>query len=221
MRTLDLERTPHGRNAVDLCERCHGLWFDAFESVRLTPAATLQLFREVHGAAAPQRRGLPSHLPCPRCRASLTPTQDLQRTTRFSYWRCPRGHGRYTPFVQFLREKDFVRPLSPAEIEKLKVHVRSVQCSGCGAPVELARDMVCRYCRAPVEALDADAVARTLATLHHAERRRTTIDVERLAGALLAHPPPTGGLAAGFVGGVDVDLIGTGIGLVLSALSGD
>jgi hypothetical protein len=222
MRAIDLERTPVGASTIDLCERCHALWFDAFESVRLTPAATLALFREVHGAAAPERNALPQFLACPRCRATLVATQDLQRSTRFTYWRCPRAHGRFTPFVQFLREKDFLRPLSPREIEKLKIHVHTVRCSGCGAPVDLARDMVCRYCRAPVEALDPDAVARTVQQLQEAEKRRTTIDVGRLADALLAHPPAAmqqGSRGAAPAPGLD--LIGAGIALVVSALSGD
>ena len=91
-------------------------------------------------------------------------TQDVQRSTRFSYWRCPHRHGRFTPFVQFLREKNFVRALSPAELATLKLHVRTVRCSGCGAPVDLGRDMVCRYCRGSVEALDPDVVETTCST---------------------------------------------------------
>src|SRR5690606_15483362 len=90
MRAMTLERRPHGHGEIDLCDGCHAIWFDSFESVQLTPDATLQLFREVHGAAAPARRAMPTHMPCPRCRASLLDTQDMQRTTRFSYWRCPR-----------------------------------------------------------------------------------------------------------------------------------
>lgn len=223
MRAMEVERTPHGRSEVDLCDACHALWFDAYESVRLTPAATIALFREVHGAAAPARRALPEPMPCPRCRATLVATQDLQRTTRFSYWRCPRSHGRFTPFVQFLREKSFVRALSAAEIERLKAHVRTVRCSGCGAPVELGRDMACRYCRAPIEALDPDAVAETLKRLDAAERRRTTIDVDQLADALLGQSPRPAwqARAADVSTGFDIDLVGNGIAFVVSALSGD
>jgi hypothetical protein len=222
MRALALDVTPHGRSEIDLCDACHALWFDAFESVRLTPAATLALFREVNGAAAPERRAMPEALPCPRCRSTLAPTQDVQRATRFTYWRCAKGHGRFTPFVQFLREKNFVRPLSPAEIERLKLHVRTVRCSGCGAAVDLARDMVCRYCRAPVEALDAGAVADTVAALEHAEVRRTTIDVDGLADAVLArhrHVPPA--RASADVDGLGADLIGAGIAFVLASLDAD
>jgi hypothetical protein len=221
MRAIAVERTPHGRGDVDLCDACHALWFDAFESVRLTPGSTLALFREVRGAVAPARRRTPQHLPCPRCRATLVPTQDLQRTTRFTYWRCPKSHGRFTPFVQFLREKDFVRPLSPAEIERLKAHIRTVRCSGCGAPIDLARDMVCRYCRSPVETLDPDAVAATLHALEQAEARRRVIDVDRLTDALLAPPARRRDVVGAPGAEVAIDLIGAGVALLVETLSDD
>lgn len=151
MRACDVARTPIGTSVIDVCDSCHALWFDAFESVRLTRVAAIALFREVHAAPTPLRRALPERMPCPRCGLALVATHDLQRATRFTYWRCPRGHGRLTPFVQFLREKDFIRPLSRDEIEELKVYLRAVRCSGCGASIELARNMVCPYCRAAIE----------------------------------------------------------------------
>ncbi len=190
MRALAVARTPHGECVVDLCEGCHALWFDAFESVQLTPGAILALFREVTNAAAPVRRPLPTPLRCPRCRSTLQETRDVRHVTRFSYWRCTKGHGRFTPFVQFLREKDFVRPLSPAELERLKAHVKTIRCSGCGAPVALARDMACRYCGAPVEALDPAAIARALASLQVKEARGPGGAPEARIGAVPAGPFP-------------------------------
>ena len=186
MRALALGRKPHGECVVDLCDGCHALWFDTHESVQMTPGAIVSLFREVSAAGAPMRRGLPATIPCPRCRAALAQTQDLRHSTRFSYWRCTKGHGRFTPFVQFLREKDFIRPLTPAELERLKAQVRTIRCSGCGAPIDLGRDRVCSFCRAPVEALDSAAVATTLKSLGEAEVKRTTIDVDALADAIIA-----------------------------------
>ncbi len=168
-----------GEAVVDLCAPCHLLWFDAFESVQLTPGATLTLFAAIRDGGAADRHPIPSRLGCPRCSAPLVPTQDLQRTTRFSYHRCPRGHGRLTPFVQFLREKDFIRPLPPAEIARLAAHAAVIRCSGCGAPVDLARDTACGHCGAPIAILDPDAMARTIGALengrseaHHHRRRR-------------------------------------------------
>jgi hypothetical protein len=219
MRALVLGRKPHGESVVDLCDGCHALWLDTHESVQLTPGAIVSLFREVSSAGAPTRRALPAALHCPRCGASLAQTQDLRHSTRFSYWRCTKGHGRFTPFVQFLREKDFIRPLTPAELERLKAHFRTIRCSGCGAPVDLARDMVCSFCRAPVEALDPAAVATTLKSLGDAETKRTTVDVDALADAIIAshRRPPLHRVSEAL--SVDAgDLISAGVAIVLAAV---
>lgn len=220
MRVLVLGRKPHGECVVDLCDGCHALWLDTHESVQMTPGAIVALFREVSAAGAPTRRGLPAAMQCPRCRASLAQTQDLRHSTRFSYWRCTKGHGRFTPFVQFLREKDFIRPLTPAELERLKAHIRTIRCSGCGAPVDLARDMVCSFCRAPIEALDPAAVATTLTSLGEAEAKRTTIDVDALSDAIIAshrRPPPLQGTGTLAVNADD--LIAAGLAIVVAALA--
>ena len=209
MRPLALDRTPHGEVVVDLCGRCHALWFDAYESVRLTPAATLALFDAVRAAGEPARAEQKS-LACPRCRAPLVETRDLRHATRFAYWRCPRGHGRYTPFVQFLREKAFLRPLAPAEIERLKVHVRSIRCTGCGAPVDLARDARCPYCAGPIEAFDAGAAAATVRALAPTAAARPDVDVAGLADALLGAGRPRPAAAA------PLDLLGNGLAVLAS-----
>ena len=44
---------------------------------------------------------------------------DKQRSTAFEDFRCPDGHGRYMTFVSFLRAKNFVRDLTPAEVQAL------------------------------------------------------------------------------------------------------
>ena len=41
MQTLRLARKPHGDVDVDFCVDCQMLWFDAYESVQLTPGSTL------------------------------------------------------------------------------------------------------------------------------------------------------------------------------------
>lgn len=219
MRALTLLRKTHGESVVDLCEGCHALWFDTHESVQLTPNAIVALFGQISAASAAHRRALPSAMPCPRCKKALAQTQDQRHATRFSYWRCAAGHGRFTPFVQFLREKDFIRPLTPAEIARLAAHVRTIRCSGCGAPVDLARDMVCSFCRAPVEALDPAAVATTLEALGKAEAKRTTVDVDALADAIIAshrRPPQRG--VSDLLGGKGDDLVAVGLAMVVAAV---
>jgi hypothetical protein len=185
MTALVLPRKLLGEVTIDLCGGCQVLWFDSHESLQLTPGATLQLFAAIHEARPAERRPLPERMACPRCRFPLARTQDLQRTTRFTYYRCEAGHGRLTPFFQFLREKDFVRPLPPAELDRLKAHVRIVRCSSCGAPIDLERQTACSYCRAPIAILDPDAVRRTIAALQTQEAARGTVDIDTLVTALL------------------------------------
>ena len=185
MQSLVLARKTGGTVAVDLCAACQALWFDAFESLQLTPGAVIALFRAIHAARPETRRALPATLPCPRCNEPLALTHDQTNTAHFSYYRCPSRHGRFTPFLQFLQEKSFVRVLAPAEVARLLAHVQVIHCSSCGAPVDLATDPACPYCHAPIVALDPAAVDAALARYRAAEERRTTIDPVALVDALL------------------------------------
>lgn len=177
MRSLALPRAPLAPGSplsIDVCDDCQAIWFDATESQQLTPGAVIELFRAI-GTSRPTRRdAYPALLPCPRCTTPLSLTQDLQHTTRFTYYRCRYGHGRFTPYVQFLREKSFIRPLDPKELERLRAVVTTVRCVSCGAPVPLDRSAVCPYCGAPVMLLDPDAVNHALERLDAAEMKRTT-----------------------------------------------
>jgi hypothetical protein len=186
MRREVYARKFEGRVELDICYACHAIWFDQHESAQLTPGAVLQLFQALHEKRGLTPRPLAERCRCPSCRCALTLTFDIQRSNRISYYRCGEGHGRFTTFVQFLREKNFVRSLTLAEIEKLKAVVAQVRCSSCGAPVNVERDAQCTYCRAPLAILDADAVNRTIAELAAQEPRRRAPDPAAAVGALLA-----------------------------------
>ena len=91
----------------------------------------------------------------------------MQRATRFVYLRCPNDHGRLTSFFDFLREKDFIRPLTPQQMEDLRQNVQSVNCSNCGAPVDLAKAAACEHCGTALSMLDltqAEKLVRQLRT---------------------------------------------------------
>jgi uncharacterized protein YbaR (Trm112 family) len=166
------ERNYTGAVTVDICHACAALWFDKLEDLALTPGAVLRLFVVMNDNQPAQRNPLGSNLACPRCRVRLQLTTDMQRTTRFQYWRCPAEHGHLITFFEFLREKNFVRPLSPAEIEHLKQNVRTVTCSSCGAPVDLNAGAVCPYCRAALSMLDAKQVDTVVQELKREEAKR-------------------------------------------------
>jgi hypothetical protein len=161
---------------INLCHGCAALWFDRLESLALTPGSILKLFVVIHENRPAQRNPMAAQLACPRCGQALVPTVDSQRGTRFSYARCPREHGRFITFVEFLREKNFVRPLDPRELVDLREKIQMVHCSSCGAPIDLTKSSTCPYCRAPVSTLDAKQVETMVAELRAAETRRQTVD---------------------------------------------
>ena len=160
---------------IDLCLACQAFWFDGYESLKLTPGSVLRLFRTI-GEQAARATPLADTSKCPRCQARLVPTHDMQRTTRFQYLRCPLKHGRLISFFNFLREKDFVRPLSAAQLEELRRNVQSVNCSNCGAPVDLATGSSCAHCGSALSMLDMTQAEALIDTLRDAERSSGAVD---------------------------------------------
>ncbi|HEY3380575.1 MAG TPA: zf-TFIIB domain-containing protein [Vicinamibacterales bacterium] len=160
---------------IDLCQGCQGIWFDNQELLQLTPGATLELLGLIAGVESQARVQLAVRLGCPRCTHRLTEVHDLQRTTRFSYFRCPEAHGRFLTYYQFLRAKNFVRSLAVTEVDELRKHIRQVNCSNCGAPVDIERGAACGYCRTPIAILDPDQVRKAVAELRTADQEEKTI----------------------------------------------
>lgn len=183
MEKLAFQRASAGEILLDICWDCHAIWFDQFESTSLAPTSVIELFRLIHDHRDKPARPLADSMTCPACPSRLVFTQDLQKTNRINYHRCPNGHGRLSTFFQFLREKQFVRTLSPLEIETLRATVKQVRCSGCGAPVDLGKDPACGYCRSPISVLDPDAVEKALSGLSEADRRRNRPDKEEISAA--------------------------------------
>jgi hypothetical protein len=167
----------HGRQIeVDLCEPCQSLWFDGKEQLQLTPGATLSIFRSIGEHVRKPERLDGELVKCPRCNARLRRTQDLQRATRFEYFRCPNEHGRLITFFDFLKQKDFIRPLTPQQINDLRRNVQTINCSNCGAPIDLGKTTACAHCGSPLSMLDMNQAERLVAQLQAAETARTTID---------------------------------------------
>jgi hypothetical protein len=157
---------------IDVCHGCQTFWFDSHESLQLSPGSTLRLFAMIASASSQGKTPLSTNLRCPRCQMRLLLTNDLQRHTHFKYWRCDRGDGRFITFFDFLREKDFIRPLSPQQIEELRRNVQSVNCSNCGGPVDLAKESACPHCGTPLSMLDLKQTADIVAQLQHAAEPR-------------------------------------------------
>ena len=152
-------------------------------------------------------------------------TSDLQRNTRFTFFRCPHAHGRFLTYYQFLRAKNFVRTLNAREMAELRTRVRQVNCSNCGAPVDVEHGVACAFCRTPVAILDPDQVRRALEELASEARRRPpdatlplSLLMERVrAERAFAEATEDGALNV-LLSGHPTDLVGAGLRVVARLL---
>jgi transcription elongation factor Elf1 len=161
---------------VDLCDPCQAIWFDPRESLQLSPGATLMLFRLIGEHVAKPHELVSDTAKCPHCQSRLRRTQDMQRSTKFEYLRCPHDHGRLTTFFDFLKEKDFIRPLTPAQITELRQNVQAVNCSNCGASIDLANRSDCAHCGSALSMLDMKQAEALVTRLREADRTDKTVD---------------------------------------------
>jgi hypothetical protein len=197
MQTLELQRRAVGSLQVDLCYSCCLIWFDQSESAQLAPAAVLELFQQIHARRESGRGRVSTSLSCPRCVQGLVLTHDLCKSGPLQYFRCPDDGGRLTPFFQFLREKQFLRALTPVELKRVRAEVKQLQCSNCGAPVDLEHSTSCTYCNSPISILDANAVkdAMQLWAAEDARARIATAEalarVDSILGPEASRPRPS------------------------------
>ena len=161
--------------SIDVCHPCQAFWFDKYESLQLSAASVLQLFRVI-GRDGGVKAGLSRDLTCARCPRKLRLVKDMQRSTRFEYHGCPDNHGRLITFFNFLREKDFIRPLTPAQIDDLRRNVKTINCSNCGAPVDLAGGTDCAHCGSPLSMLDMAQAGELVEKLQAAGKGPLPVD---------------------------------------------
>jgi len=172
MTTMTLEGHLSAPVEIDLCAACQAFWFDKFESLKLSPGSTLKLIKLIGEHSTAGKPSLSTNLPCPRCGAHLLLTHDMTRSARFNYWRCDNGHGRFIGFFDFLREKNFIRPLSYQQIEELRQKIQTINCSNCGAPIDLMSASVCAHCGSPISMLDMNQPKDLLNQLEKAAQPR-------------------------------------------------
>jgi DNA-directed RNA polymerase subunit RPC12/RpoP len=167
MTTMTLDAHLAAPVDIDLCTACQAFWFDKYESLKLSAGSTLKLIKLIGEHSAAGKAELSPTLRCPRCTAHLLMTHDMQRSTRFNYWRCE-AHGKFISFFDFLREKNFIRVLSPQQIEELRKNIQSINCSNCGAPIDLASASTCSHCGSPISMLDMTQPQELLKQLERA-----------------------------------------------------
>src|SRR6266404_9501565 len=128
---------------IDVCVTCQAFWFDQFESLHLAPVSTLKLMKLIGEHSSASKPPLRKLLQCPRCGGLLTLAHDMARNMHFSYFRCGQEHGKFIGFFEFLKEKNFIHPLSPEQIKELRQNIQFLNCANCGASIDLETDSVC------------------------------------------------------------------------------
>lgn len=203
---------------IDICWSCRLVWFDHLESVSMSAQSVIDLFTRIHAQRSESRSLVSLTGNCPVCSSALVQSFDISRTGRFQYRRCPNGHGRLITFVQFLREKHFVRTLSEAELHTLSASVRQIRCSSCGAGIDIAHDAACTHCGSPVSVLDEAAVAKALAELDQRRQKTRTLAQLPSPESYIPRPSPERNLPT-YSSGVEpelIDLLVAGAAAILS-----
>ena len=217
-----------GTVELDLCFACQGMWFDPSENLKLAPAAVAELFKLLHEHRDAERRPMAAKLGCARCKLGLTQGFDVVKTGRYTTFRCANGHGRFSPFSSFMVEKGFVRQLTRPEIDDIARAIGIIQCTSCGAPVDLRKDPACPHCRSAFSLLDPKAVEKALQGYAKASATNSTQNAPDLADALISmerererakrsEQPQTGRLFIRETGD-GIDLLAVGIALVWKML---
>ena len=184
MEAVDLQTHIGTAVTIDACWSCHLIWFDHLESISLSPGSVIELLKRIHAAREAPRNLVRVQTQCPICQTALQNTSDLAKGGRFAYSRCTNGHGRLIAFTQFLREKNFIRSLQPAEIMALSVRIKQIRCSSCGGSINLETDSICTHCGSAISVLDDAAVDKALAALDKKDVERSSLSPERMAESL-------------------------------------
>ena len=188
METMTLAANVTAPIDIDVCADCQAFWFDKYESLKLAPASTLQLMKFIGDHTTRAKELNTEQLRCPRCTTVLKATTDMQRDTRFNYWRCPQDHGRFIRFFDFLREKNFIRTLSGHEVNQLRESMQTLNCSNCGAPIDLAASSVCAHCGSPISMLDMKQGQQLVAQLKQAADGVRPVEPATLLEFAESHP---------------------------------
>lgn len=172
MQALQLEGHYGQSLEADLCHACHLVWFDAFESVRLSGLGWVQLLRAMQPARATGPASATTLLGtpitawrCTRCEATLKPVHNLTRFGRFAAHECSRQHGHAQTFTLLLAERGLVRALLPRDFRWLRQSPEACACFNCGAPIEQATD-ACGHCGSPLVVIDWPGLMRALLVRH-------------------------------------------------------
>lgn len=150
---------------VDLCSACHLVWFDAFESVRLSGLGWVQLLRAMLLQPVSQAV-LPVKMACVRCNATLVGVHNQTRFGPSAALECRQGHGQLQTFTLLLAERGLLRAVLPVDRSSLAQEGRALQCLQCGAGDHAPRAKECAFCQSPLLVVDVPRLASALLMRH-------------------------------------------------------
>jgi hypothetical protein len=171
LRELALEGHYGQKVIADICGNCHLVWFDSFESVRLSGLGWVGLLREM--IATPRAsQTVPPQLQCVRCKGGLKAVRNLTRFGRTAALECERGHGQYQSFALLLAERGLVRTINTRDLAALREEQVQPGCMNCGAPVDnvptelSGQTPQCHYCQTPLLLFDLPRLTQALLVRH-------------------------------------------------------
>ncbi len=171
LKELFLEGHYGQRVSTDVCGNCHLVWFDAYESVRLSVLGWVGLLREM--MATPRAaQNVPARLQCVRCHSPLKAVRNLTRFGRTAAIECERGHGHYQGFALLLAERGLVRTINTRDLAALQVENVQPSCLNCGAPVQNVPTTLsgqtpqCSHCDTPLMLFDLPRLVQALLVRH-------------------------------------------------------
>jgi hypothetical protein len=164
MQGMALEGHYTAKVQVDVCTRCHLVWFDALESARLSGLGWVHLIRQMIASPA-LHAPLAPHLQCVRCHTVLKPVRNLTRFGRSAAQECRNGHGHYQSYSLLLAERGLVRPAFAHDRQALLEQGRHLECLNCGAKIA-GQASVCSYCDSPVVMVDVPRLTQALLVRH-------------------------------------------------------
>lgn len=167
MTVLHLEGHYGQTTPIDLCRTCHLVWFDAFESARLSGLGWVRLLRQMQSLDVTSTTAvgpLHSQLSCVHCAQILRPVQDMTRFGRYASLECPQKHGFLQTYGLLLASRGLVRPMTQRDADFLRLEKRALTCLNCGAGLTSHENHEgqCSYCESPLLIMDMPRLMQAL-----------------------------------------------------------
>ena len=175
MEPIGVRHTYGQKVDIDICTRCHLVFFDKHEHRGLSAHAVLVLIERFKINPICES-GPDSHLPiCPRCGGDQSLIHDSTIHGAFRSHRCKRCETFTIKAVEFLRMMGVVEKVPDGELEQTDLVAHPRQCESCGAPAGPAHE-ACSFCGLPPLRFDRIVLTKLFASLDKEHKRALMAD---------------------------------------------